>query len=307
VKVPRQRQRLQDNFMPSTSLSHASSSRQAILVMCLGALCLVLNDASSKWLVDRYSPFQIMFMRSLLALPLVVVLVLWLDGKAALKTHSLGVHALRGVLRVASAYLFILSLGTLPLAKATSLLFAAPLIVTALAALILGDHVGWRRWLAVIAGFVGVLIIVRPGAATFQVASLLAAAAAVLYALILLSARWIDARDNVRTLMFYLTLFPLLLTSLVLFMDWPAMTSFDMLLFFGMGLFSTLGATLITQAFRMAPVAVVAPFDYTAILWSTGLGWMIWGNVPDIWVYAGAAVIVGSGIYVISRGSGRAS
>lgn len=290
--------------MPANPLTHSSSARQAILVMCLGALCLVLNDASSKWLVDRYSPFQIMFMRSLLALPLVVLLVLWMDGKAALKTHSLGVHAWRGVLRVASAYLFILSLTSLPLAEATSLLFAAPLMVVALAALILRDPVGWRRWLAILAGFVGVLIIVRPGAATFQVASLLTIAAAVLYAFIMLSARWIDARDNVRTLMFYLTLFPILFTSFVMFMDWPPITSFDMLLFFGMGLFSTLGATLITQAFRMAPAAVVAPFDYTGILWSTGLGWMIWGHVPDIWVYAGAAVIVGSGIYVISLGAG---
>lgn len=279
------------------------SNRQAIFVMCAGVFVLVLNDATAKWLVTRYTPFQILFVRSLLALPVIAALVLTLDGKQALKSARLSIYALRGLLGVAAAYAFILSLSRLPLAEATALFSAAPIFVAALSALLLRDYVGWRRWAAVIAGFAGVLIIVRPGAATYQVASLLSVAAALLYALVMISARWIDHRDSFRTMMFFITLFPALFCAFVVFTAWPAPQLADIPLFIGMAIFGPLGVTLISQAFRMAPAAIVAPFDYMALVWASLLGWLIWGGVPDVWTYAGAAVIVASGVFVISRGS----
>ena len=284
-------------------VNDAGQNRRAILVMCAGVFFIMLNDTMAKWLVTDYTPFQILFVRSVLALPLIVVLVIYLDRPAALKSARLRVHVIRGVLGVAATYAFIFSLGSLPLAEATSLLFAAPLFVTALSSVLLGDRVGLPRWAAVMAGFLGVLVIIRPGAATFEAAALWALAAAFLYALVMLSARWIDQRDNFYTMTFYITLFPALYCSFVLFTSWPAFEPIDGVLFLGMALCGTLGVTLLSQAFRMAPAAVVAPFDYTALIWASVLGWLIWGTIPDLWMYAGAAIIVISGIYLIVKGS----
>ena len=269
--------------------------------MCAGVLFIVINDAIAKWLIDRYDPYQIIFGRSLLALPLITCLILARDGAAALKSARLRVHALRGLFAMGAIYTFYYGLSVMSLAEATSLIFAAPLFITALSATLLGDKVGWRSWSAVIAGFIGVLVIIQPGTATFQPASLYIIAAAAFYALVMISARWIDGRDNLRTMMFYMSLFPLVFSSFVLFTDWPVPTRLDAVLFAGMAVFGTLGVTLISQAFRMAPAAVVAPFDYTALIWATFLGWLLWGSVPGPLTYAGAAVIIVSGGYLIVR------
>ncbi len=273
--------------------------------MCAGVLSLCLNDAAAKWLVQRYSPFQIIFVRGVLALPLIVALVLWADGKAALRTPRLGIHAFRGVLAVGATFGFFTGLNVLPLAEATSLVFAAPIFITALSVPLLRERVGWRRWTAVTVGLVGVLIIVRPGAAAFQTASLYVVGAAALHALAMITVRWVDERDNMRTMMLYLTVFPVLYCSFVVFTAWPAPMWIDLALFAFMAVLGTLGLTLISQAFRMAPAAVVAPFEYTALVWASGLGWLVWGVIPEVWVYAGAAVIVASGIFIILRESAR--
>jgi drug/metabolite transporter (DMT)-like permease len=165
--------------------------------------------------------------------------------------------------------------------------------------------VGWRRWAAVIVGFVGVLIIVRPGAAAFQPASLVVVATAVFYAFIMISARRIDRREGVWTLMFYVVLFPLLFSGLAVPLVWQAPQLAHLPQFFGMAVFGTLGMTLISQAFRLAPAAIVAPFDYTALIWASLLGWLVWGEIPGAWIYAGAAVIIASGIYIVIRETRR--
>lgn len=287
------------------SLAEGSSKYAAIMTMCAGVLFLATNDAIVKWLVARYDPFQIVFVRSLIALPLTIALVCVIDGRHALRSARLPVHAFRGVLGVAASFAFILSLRTLPLAEATALVFASPLVVAGLSAPLLKEHVGWGRAAAIIVGFVGVLIIVRPGAATFQVASLLAVEASVLYALVMVSARWIDKRDSLWTMMFYMTVFAAVFSAFTVFGEWPTPIFSDVFLFLGTAVAGTLGLALISQAFRMAPAAVVAPYDYTALLWASLLGWLIWGVVPGLVVYGGAAVIIASGIYLIT--SDRAS
>lgn len=279
----------------------ARSNGQAIAVMCLGILCLVMNDAMAKWLTVDYSPIQIIFLRHLLALPMIAAVVLVLGGRAALRSRHLGVHALRGLFLVGGATCFFLGLKFLPLAEATSLIFAAPIFVTALSVPLLGEQVGWRRWAAVIAGFAGVLIIVRPGAEAFQPASLIVVGAALFYALIMISARWIDRDESFWTMMFYFVLFPGLYTGLGVFAVWQPPQASHLPLFLGMAVFGTLGMALISQAFRLGAAAVVAPFDYTALLWASLLGWMVWNEIPELWTYAGAAVIIASGIYIVVR------
>ncbi|HEY9538375.1 MAG TPA: DMT family transporter [Kiloniellaceae bacterium] len=279
----------------------ARSAGPAILAMCFGVLCLVANDGMAKWLTTHYAPLQIVFLRNLLALPMIAAIVLSIGGWAALRTHHLRIHAWRGLLLVGGAYSFFVGLKFLPLAEATSLIFAAPMFITALSVPLLREHVGWRRWGAVIVGFAGVLIIVRPGASAFQPASLYVVATAALYAFFMIAARWIDRREGFWTMMFYMVLFPLLFSGAIVATVWQTPELRHLPLFLGMAVFGTLGMTLITQGFRLAPAAVVAPFDYTALIWASLLGWLVWGEIPGVWTYAGAAVIIASGIYIVIR------
>lgn len=284
----------------SGHFAEGSSKFAAISVMCLGVFFLVLNDAVVKWLVTRYDPFQILLLRSMIALPLVIAIVCFFDGAKGLRSSCVRVHALRGVLGVAASYAFIISLRSLPLAEATALVFASPLVVAALSPFLLKESVGWVRVSAVAVGFIGVLFIVRPGVATFQIASLFAVGAAILYGLVMLSARWIDKRDTIWTMMLYMTLFSGGFSAFSIFLPWASLTSADIALFLGTAVAGTLGLALISQAFRMAPAAIVAPFDYTALIWASFLGWLAWGVVPELWTYVGALVIITSGIYLIT-------
>lgn len=274
---------------------------QAIAVMCVGVLCLAANDALAKWLTAHYSPLQLAFLRSLLALPLTAAVALMLSGREVLHTRHMRVHALRGLLSVGATYAFFSGLKVLPIAEATALVFAAPIFITVLSVPLLGEHVGWRRWLAVLTGFAGVLVIVRPGAAAFQPASLFILAAALLYALVMLSARWIDRQEGFWTMTLYVVLFPALFSGFVAPFQWQPLHIHHLPLLLGMAVFGTLGITLIAHAFRLGAAAVVAPFDYTALLWASLFGWLIWSEVPGFWIYVGATVIVASGIYIVVR------
>lgn len=285
----------------SKNVGETQSNGRAILTMCIGIVCLVLNDAMAKWLTAHYEPLQIIFLRNLLALPMIAAIVLSIGGRPALRSRHLRLHALRGLLMVGAAYSFFRGLEILPLAEATSLVFAAPMFITALSVPLLGERVGWRRWMAVIVGFAGVLIIVRPGAATFQPASLFVVATAAFYAVLMISARWIGRDENVWTMMFYVALFPMLFSGLAMPFQWETMHPSHLPLCVGMAVFGTVGVTLMGHAFRLGPAAIVAPFDYTALVWASLFGWLIWGEVPDAWTYAGAAVIIASGIYIVIR------
>ncbi len=273
----------------------------AIALMCVGVAGLVVNDALAKALVAHYPPLQILFLRSALALPMVVAVVLAIGGRPALRTRHLRLYALRGLLQTAGVVLFFSGLAVLPLAEATALIFAAPIFITALSVPLLRESVGPRRWTAVVVGFVGVLIIVRPGGPAFQPASLLVVGTALSYALFMISARWIDLRESAWTMTVYVVLFPLLFSGLAAPFDWHPLQAADLPLFLAMAVFGTLGMMLMTQAFRQAPAAIVAPFDYTALIWASLVGWLVWDEIPDDWTYAGAAVIIASGLYIVVR------
>lgn len=289
----------------SKSTDGSATSARAILAMCTGVLCLVLNDALAKWLMAHYEPLQIIFVRNLIAVPIVTAMVLCIAGRSAFSTRHFGLHLVRGAFAVFAALCFFLGLQVLPLAEATSLIFAAPLFITALSVPLLGEQVGLRRWTAVIVGFIGVLIIVRPGAAAFQPASLLVLATAVLYALLMISARWIGRNEGVWTTMFYVVLFPMLISGPLSWPQWEMPQLEHLPFFVAIAAAGSGGIMLITQAFRLAPAAIIAPFDYTALLWATLVGWLVWGEVPDRWTFAGAAVIIASGIYIVLRETRR--
>ncbi|MDX5403041.1 MAG: DMT family transporter [Rhodobacterales bacterium] len=278
-------------------------TRRAILTICAGVAFLASNDAIAKLLVERYDPIQVVFFRNLIALPMVGAVVVYLQGWTGFRTAHLRIHAMRGLLMLGGAYTFFKGLEALALAEATALVFSAPIFITALSVPLLGETVGWRRWLAVLVGFVGVLIIVQPGAAAFQPASLFVIGTAVLYALFMISARWLGPRETMWTMMFYVMLFPMLYAAPFAAAVWVPISLGDLPFFVLQALLGALGITLIGQAFRLAPAAVVAPFDYTALIWASLLGWLIWADTPGFWTLVGASVIVVSGIFIVWRES----
>ena len=287
--------------MQTVAANAVSRSFTGILMMCAGVACLSVNDAIGKTLTADYSPVQILFLRNLIALPVAILIALRMGGIAALRSYRPVAHLVRAVLWLCAATLFFTGLTYLGLAEATTLVFAAPVFITALSALLLKETVGWRRWSAVFVGFLGVLVVVRPGSAAFQNATLFPVATALFYAALMISARWVDPRESVWTLMLYLVGAGALLSGIVSPFVWSAIRVEDLWLFFAIALFGTAGMTMMTQAFRFAPAAVVAPFDYTALLWSTMLGWLLWNEIPDLATYVGAGIIILSGLFIVFR------
>jgi drug/metabolite transporter (DMT)-like permease len=287
--------------LQTLSIERQTLSAAGIMLMCAGVACLSVNDALAKTLTAGYSPLQVLFLRNVIALPFALLIALKMGGTAALRSHRPMAHLLRGPIWIGATLLFFTSLMHLGLAEATALIFVAPLFITAISAMFLGEYVGWRRWLAVLAGFLGVLIVIRPGGATFQLVSLLPVATAFVYALLMLSARWVDPRDSVWTLLLYLTGTSAALSVFAVPFVWAPVRSEDLWLFVAIAIFGTGGMTMITQAFRIAPAVVVAPLDYTALLWATALGWLFWDDIPDTWTFVGAAIIISSGVFIIFR------
>lgn len=272
-----------------------------IPTICAGVAFVVLNDALAKVLTERYDPMQIILLRNVIALPMIASAILLVRGRSALRSNHVQLHAFRALVIMLAAYLLFSGLVFLPLPEAIGLVFAAPIFVTALSVPLLGESVGWQRWGAVILGFVGVLILVRPGGARFQVASLMPVGTAFLYALFMISARWIGWNESLWTMMFFVVLFPTVYAAPFVLWAWSPVQAGDLPLFFGMAIFGSLGITLIGQAFRMAPATVVAPFDYTALVWATVLGFLIWGDITTLWTIVRALVIVASGTIVVLR------
>jgi len=262
---------------------------------------LAVSDALAKYLGGVYAPVQILFLRALIALPVVLFLTRTLGGRRALRSAYLPIHLLRGAINTVSASCFYLGLRHLPLAENTAIAFAAPLCVTILSVWVLKEKVDTLRWVALGLGFCGVLIVVRPGSSSFQLAALYPVVTAMLYAVMMVSARAIGRGEGMLTTMFYIVVGQLVCSAVLVAWFWRVPEWGHLPYFLGIAAFSTLGLTLITQAFRTAPAAVIAPFDYTGLIWATLLGWLFWDEVPQPLAYLGMACIVASGLYIVWR------
>lgn len=269
-----------------------------IAFMCSGVLCLTINDAFAKWLGAHYSIVEIAFFRMVFALPLIVCAGLIFGGRQALATRRPLAHAGRGLLATSATFCFFLALTLLPLAEATAVAFTAPLFVTVLAIPLLGERPGGVRWLVTITGFAGVLLIVRPGGAAFTPGALAPLGAALSYALLMLTARRLGRRETIWATMLYATLVPLVVSAAMLPWFWKVPLAGHLPYIVGVGFFGGLAMTLITQGFRIGVASVVAPFDYTGLIWATVFGWIIWGEIPAGPSIAGGVVIAFCGVYL---------
>lgn len=270
-----------------------------MILMCVGVACLGINDTMAKMLADSYSPMQILFMRNILALPIAFLLAITMQGKGALKSKRPVIHVIRGVFWVLATLLFFTSIKYVGLAKSTALLLIAPLLVVAIAAIFLKERADWIRWATVLFGLVGALIIIRPGLAAFEPLALLPIAAALMAAFLMLSARWVDESESFWTLLLYLTGASALIGAIAVPFFWVPLLAEDLYLFLGVAIFGTAGMVFITQAFRMAPAVLIAPLDYTALIWATLFGWLFWSETPDLLSFIGAFIIILCGIISI--------
>ncbi|WP_254656316.1 DMT family transporter [Jannaschia sp. CCS1] len=265
-------------------------------MMTIGVAALSVNDAMAKALADAYSPLQILFLRNVIALPIALSFALHMQGKTALRSKTPVVHLLRGFFWVVATYLFFTSITHLGLAKSTALIFLAPLLIVAIAALFLGEHADWRRWCVVALGFFGAMIIIRPGMSGFDPIAWMPVAAALMAAFLMLSARMVDPHESFWTLLLYLTGSSALISAIIVPFVWIPVQVTHLWLFLGVALFGTAGMVLMTQAFRIAPATLIAPLDYSALVWASLFGWWFWQEIPDRLTYIGAAVIVASGL-----------
>src|SRR5690606_6233798 len=212
---------------------------------------------------------------------------------------------------ILSMLCFFYALTILPLADVTAINFTMPLFVTALSVPLLGETVGWRRWTAVAIGFSGILLMVRPGASILDPAILIAVASAFGYALAVICMRRLGSTERSATTTLYFTLACAVVGGIAAPFAWvpPTPTGWAALIL--VGLISGTGQLLMTAGYRFAPAAIVAPFDYVSMVWAVVLGFLIWGEVPTVGVLAGAALVIGSGLYILYRehrlmaGSGR--
>lgn len=288
-----------------TERSHAAPQADnpalGILLMCAAAGLWVLHDAISKWLTESYSIFQVLFMRSLFAfLPLTVFLQRE-QGFAGLVTPRLWAIIGRGCLGLASFGLFLAALPRMPLADVFAIVMSAPLVIAALSMPLLGERVGARRWMAVLIGFGAVLFMVRPAGGLEPIGALLVLGSVIFYALAMIATRVIGRAESASTMSFYTSAVFLAFGAATTPFVWRDPSAFDLLLMVGTGLLAGSAQYCMTQAFRIAPVAVVAPYEYTSMVWALLLGFLIWGDVPGTAVIGGALVIVASGLYVLHR------
>lgn len=282
--------------------------------LLLSAIALFsVSDAMAKKLGQSLPAVEIAWLRYLAFVTIALLPLFRRGGVGLLRTRAPRQQLLRGLGVVGSAVFFILALQRLPMAEATSLSFVSPVFVTVLSIIFLGERVGWRRWSAIAAGLVGMLIIVRPGGELFSAAALLPVASAASWASALVVTRRMGSLDPPETTLLWTAAFGFVALTLLLPLTWatgigtPVMPGIGQIgLGLLIGLVSTAAQWLVVLAYRAAPATVLAPFTYTQLLTSGLLGMVVFGNVPDGWTLVGAAVIAASGIYTAHRERVRA-
>lgn len=271
----------------------------------VGMFGMAVMDTFAKFLGEGYAVSQIiMFRNGIGVLAILAFAASRPVGINGLQPRKPGLLLLRAGLNIVAAFCFFTALRYMPLADAFAITFAAPLFITALSVPILGEHVGVRRWSAVTIGFVGVLFIVQPDPDGFRAESLLPLCAALAYAISMLIGRKLTRHMTTSAIMFWPSLVAVAVTALMMPWDWKTPEPFDGGLFLAMGLIGTLGMSMITQGYRHAPASVIAPFDYTVLIWGVIFGWLIWNDFPDLNVWIGSAILVASGLYILYRETG---
>jgi drug/metabolite transporter (DMT)-like permease len=270
------------------------------IAMALAALFLFsVQDALSKLLARSYDPLEIAFVRYLTMLVLILPFLMRRPG--ALRSNVPGHQLVRGLAMLGATLFFILGLSHLPIAEATAIGFVSPLFVTALSIPMLGETIGPRRWIAVVVGFLGVMVVIRPGTSAFNPAALFPIVSSTCWALALVMTRMMHGADKTLTILFYSTLIGFGACGVAMPFVWRTPDLVALAEMTGQGTLSTIGQALLIGAFGRAGASVLAPFSYSQMLWATVLGYLIFNTIPDALTWTGAAIIIASGLYILHR------
>lgn len=268
--------------------------------MLAAMLLMACMDAISKHLATQYSVPQILAVRFAIFTLFALALARPHSLRAAFRTHHPWLQVTRSLIIAIEVGVFVLAFRYLPLADAHAIAGIAPLLVTALAVPLLGEHVGPRRWAAVAAGFVGLLIIIRPGVTALDPAALIPLGGAFLWALYQILMRRVS-RDDAATSMLYMAVVGAVVMGSLAPFFWRPPDAEGWLFLILLGVVGSLGHYILIQAFRAAPASVLQPFHYTVLLWATVIGYLVFGDFPDTWTIAGGVLIAVSGLYAFYR------
>jgi drug/metabolite transporter (DMT)-like permease len=245
---------------------------------------------------------QVVTIRGAASIPFMVLPLVFLGRVRELKPVRLGMHFLRALLQLVILGAFVYSVHVLSLADAYAIFLAAPLIVTALSVPLLGESVGWRRWAAITVGLVGVITMLHPSPSSLvSLGAIAALVSATAYALSAIALRIITKTDTTGSVVFWMIGIMTVLALLIAAPTWVPLRREDWMLLAAIGLFGSAGQHLVTEAFRNAPPSVVAPFEYTALLWGISVDWAVWHVFPTSRVYIGGSIVIASGLYLIWR------
>ena len=278
--------------------SNLSDGAKGALCMIVGGLLLTTQDGISKWLTADFHPGEIMFYRGLFTFVPIIAIVAWSGGLGQLKSRNLKGTMIRAVLGAGTSIFVVVSFIYLPLADALAIIFLSPIMLTALSGPMLGEPVGWRRWLAVFIGFAGVMLMVRPSAEGIPYYYFFPLLTALLSALRDVATRRLRNDDSSVSILFYSMAAGILAGAISMPMfgaHWPSPSQWG--LFAAAGILNSLSHRLTIQALLLAPGGTMAPFRYLSLV----MGYAIWGDVPDSFKLAGAALVVGAGLFILYR------
>ncbi len=272
----------------------------SIYAMVLAVFMFAMMDTVMKLLSQRYPAIQVAALRSLTSLPLIVVYVGLKVGYGDIFKIRWPLHILRAVLGIAMLSFFAFGIRKLSLAEAYSIFFIAPAIITALSVWFLKEKVNLARWIAIGVGLCGVLVVLRPSGAGFlTIGGLAVLGAAAMYAISAITVGILARSDRSEYMVFWLMVMMSFGATAIAAPGWVAMSMHDAPLLLGLALTGFVGQLAITEAFAKGDASSVAPFEYTALAWAVGLDWLLWQTLPDGWTMLGAAIIIGSGMYLI--------
>ena len=268
-------------------------------LMAMGILLLTANDATTKFLVQSHPIGQVVGLRQAATLLVLIPYMMFFSRWSLLRVVDLRGQLMRGMLFIIGSMLIVWSLAVLPLATAITMLYLSPIFMVILSVPLLGERISRHRWIAVIGGFAGVLIIMRPGAEAFQWVLLLPLLAAMVNALRDVITRRLARTETSISILFWSNIILMAGGFATLPLGWAPVSTHDAFWFVAAGIFNGTAHFCIIEALRTGEASAMAPIRYTALLWAALLGFLLWGEVPELWLLAGAVVIVGSSLYMI--------
>lgn len=271
---------------------------KGIAAMITGMAFLILSDAFSKHLAESHPIGQVICIRQLASLVFVAAFVARGSGFVALRMRNVRMQMLRGLAFVASSFLIVWSLSLLPLPTVTAITFSGPIMIALMSAPMLGERVAPVVWIATLLGFSGMLFIIRPGSTDFTWSLLIPVAAAFASSLRDILARILARTDDSISILFWSSVIVALAMLPTALWGWTRVSLGSWGLFVLAGLVNFCAHLFIIESYRLSRAAVVAPFKYTSLIWSAVLGYIIWGDMPDGWVWVGSAILVASGLWI---------